>query len=1114
MNPAKTSPCRQESKALATTQIINLTNAVGVLSTDFVPIQRTGETASKATLAEVVALASVGIPSATTLTTNQGIQGGGLLASGLTISLNVSSITTATEMAAADSFPINKVSDGNLTRLVTFPNAMKALTGLPILSFPDATDDYMIINRASDGSSYKINTSALSLVTANMPAGGLTGQILTKASDDNYDTTWTTGGFLDQVANTVFSGPSSGGDAAPAFRALVGADLPNPGASSKGGVQSYAAVSNQFLTQISTSGVVTSAQPSAANLSNGVTGSGAVVLATSPALTTPNLGTPSAVTLTNGTGLPVSTGISGLGTGIATFLATPSSANLAAAVTDETGSGLLVFATSPALTTPDLGTPSAAVLTNATGLPLSTGVTGTLPVANGGTGITAFGTGVAAALGENVTGSGGIALATSPTFVTPVLGTPTTGTLTNCTGLPISSGVSGLGSGVATFLATPSSANLAAVITNETGSGSLVFATSPTLVTPLLGTPTSGTLTNCTGLPLTTGVTGTLPVASGGTGANAFTTNGILYGNNTSAVQVTAAGTSGQVLGANTAAPPTFQSLSAVFDNGLGNTQGMVLYRGSAAWTALPVGTSGQVLTTNGAAADPTWETVTGTGTVTSVAVSGGTTGLTVTGSPITTAGTITLEGTLITSNGGTGLASYTQGDLLYYNSSTALSKLAKDTNATRYLSNTGASNNPAWAQVALATGVSGQLHLANGGTAANLSDPGADRIMFWDESANAVTWLAPNAGIEIATTNINTMQAINAQTGTTYTVVNGDQAKLVTISNAASVAVTLPQAGAGSEFLTNWYADFQNITGPLVTITPTTSTIDGATSLALGRNQGVRIVSNGTNYFTQRGGSGCREKLTAARTYYVRTDGSNSNNGLANTSGGAWLTLQYAVDWITQNIDCGGNTVTLQVGAGTFAGFSVFSSVVGSAAQTLSGLVLLGDTTTPTNCVINSTITCTGNNAVVRIAGFSFTAAGGDCLYASGGGWISVYGNVNFASAANYHMHTNVCGVIVVAATSYTITAGASIHYYAEKCGVIEVNSTGVTITGTPAFSLAYATASMGYLKHSGCTFTGSATGKRYISQLNGVVDSGSGGANYFPGNVAGTTATGGQYV
>jgi hypothetical protein len=71
--------------------------------------------------------------------------------------------------------------------------------------------------------------------------------------------------------------------------------------------------------------------------------------------------------------------------------------------------------------------------TSTTFVNLATNVTGTLPVANGGTGITSFGTGVATALGQNVTGSGGIALATSPTLVTPVLGTPTSGTLSTCT---------------------------------------------------------------------------------------------------------------------------------------------------------------------------------------------------------------------------------------------------------------------------------------------------------------------------------------------------------------------------------------------------------------------------------------------------------------------------------------------------------------------------------------------------------------------------------------------------------------------------------------------------------------------------------------------------------
>lgn len=94
--------------------------------------------------------------------------------------------------------------------------------------------------------------------------------------------------------------------------------------------------------------------------------------------------------------------------------------------------------------------------------------------------------------GSNITVTG-----TSPVTVA-VTTNPTLG-LSNSTGLPVT-GVTGMGTGVSTFLATPSSANLAAALTDETGTGANVFATSPTLVTPNLGTPSSGNLTNCTGV--------------------------------------------------------------------------------------------------------------------------------------------------------------------------------------------------------------------------------------------------------------------------------------------------------------------------------------------------------------------------------------------------------------------------------------------------------------------------------------------------------------------------------------------------------------------------------------------------------------------------------------
>lgn len=270
---------------------------------------------------------------------------------------------------------------------------------------------------------------------------------------------------------------------------------------------------------------------------------------------------------------------------------------------------------------------------------------------------------------------------------------------------------------------------------------------------------------------------------------------------------------------------------------------------------------------------------------------------------------------------------------------------------------------------------------------------------------------------------------------------------------------------------------------------------------------------------------AGPREKLTAARTYYVRTDGNDSNNGLSNTASGAFLTPQRALDVVSDKLDFGSYQVTIQIADGTYTGLTMVRPVVAASIGNTPPLIIRGNQTTPSNVVLQTT---TADSAVFSVRSVSHwvglqyvriqaNVSGGVGVVSEYGSRLSLKG-VDFGVCQNIHLYV-LGGGLIYLSDAYTISGAANYHYYADSNGIIYFLNNTCTLSGTLAFTI-FAVSSRGTIRADGSTFTGGTiTGTRYTAQILGAIY-GDGNANKFPGSVAGTPvpgvlgANGGYYV
>lgn len=247
---------------------------------------------------------------------------------------------------------------------------------------------------------------------------------------------------------------------------------------------------------------------------------------------------------------------------------------------------------------------------------------------------------------------------------------------------------------------------------------------------------------------------------------------------------------------------------------------------------------------------------------------------------------------------------------------------------------------------------------------------------------------------------------------------------------------------------------------------------------------------------------------------YVNPSTGSDTNNGQAATP---WQSLQHAWAVIQQSFDFAGYTITLHMADGIYTSGLIASGPLHGALGAGS-LVIVGNTGTPTNVTFNFL----GNGVVaqsgagmtvsgINFAGLTGTGQNGNGLIAGTGGIINIGTGVVFGTCMAAHMLAQQGGQIV-AAQPYTIAGGAGNHMIANGGGSEIIIQQPVTLTGTPAFAIQFAKADiLGEISLIGATYSGAATGVRYIANGNAVINS---GGNTLPGSAAGSVMSGGLFL